>query len=298
MSTFHEEESKIESLLKEAPLSMEAPTELKNRLRTMASTTTVRRPSLWPTRLAIAGVGLASIAIVALAFKSTTNTITAQAKTFALMVDATSQIKAFQFSITSKEGGKEHKFIMAGQDGRFGMRADDGALMQFEGAKMTIYDPRKNEVLKMDLGGFADPKEIAHEMNQALSEGMQEVDLRGKLEEYERQYGKDNIKIGPIVHHFGESTYDVDLQKTGEPEKVHMVVNADTDLPERIEVTKRQGDGSWQKDMIMELKFGSSVDIDLANPKFPANAKVVEMDLSKMIQGGLKGLPFDDKKDK
>ena len=112
------------------------------------------------------------------------------------------------------------------------------------------------------------------------------------LQDYEKQYGKENIHVGPITHRFGKSTYQVDLAKPSEPERVHITVDADTDLPQEIQVEKRSADGNWNADAEISMSFGGpAVNMDTA--KFPANAKRVEMDFSKMMQDGMKNFdPF------
>jgi hypothetical protein len=37
-------------------------------------------------------------------------------------------------------------------------------------------------------------------------------------------------------------------------------VNADTDLPEKIEISKVQPDGSVQQEMVIQIRFGGELD--------------------------------------
>lgn len=282
MSTFeNNEDLEVQSLMNHAPTTQEAPAELKEKIRAMAANTRVRRPSVWPARLAMAGAGAIAIAAFVLSMSPTT----AVAKSFDLVLKAVDKSNAMEFSVSDKDG---KKFVMAMVDGRFGMRTDEGTVMQFDSKGLQIYDKAKNTVTEIGMGGFVDPKEIANEVNKGLSDGLKAMDIKKMLADFEAQYGKGNIQISPIVHRFGKSTYEVSMQKPGDPENVHMTVNADTDLPERIEIDK--GDKS-SDDTVIELKFGNDVDVDLANPTFPANAKHIDLNIGNLIDKGMKNLP-------
>ncbi|HWA82442.1 MAG TPA: hypothetical protein VG820_03350 [Fimbriimonadaceae bacterium] len=281
MSTFDHDDLEMQDLMSNATTTQEAPAELKERIRAMAAKTVVRHPSVWPARLAMVGAGALAIG----AFAIFMTPAKASAKSFALVMNAIDKTNAMELSVNSSDG---HRFIIAVVDGKFGMRTEEGAIMQFDSKGLQIYDPKDKTVTELEIGGFVDPKEIAKEVGKGLSEGLKEMDIKKMLADFEAKYGKGNIQISPIVHRFGKSTYDVTMQKPGDPEMVQMTINADTDLPERIEVHKGQDE---DKDAVIELKFGNDVDVDLANPTFPVNAKHVNLNIGNLIEKGLKNLP-------
>lgn len=280
------EDMEIQHLMEQVPMSEEASPELKRRLRNLAGMTRPRRNLSWMPKLAAAGAAAAGV--VAVIMLTVTPT---RANAFDRILQATQKANTFEFSVVSNEGGESRRFVIAAEDGRVGMRSDEGDLLQFDSGKMQTYDPKENVVTILDFGGVVDPKAITEAVNHGLQEGMQSMNLRQKLEEFKSQFGEQNIHIGPIQQKFGRSFYEVEMQKPGEHERVHMTVNAENDLPESIRVDKLGENGTWDHEMHMEMKFGGGVDIDLAHPKFPADAKRVELDLSKMIKGmDLKGL--------
>ncbi|MFI5385101.1 MAG: outer membrane lipoprotein carrier protein LolA [Fimbriimonadales bacterium] len=281
MSTFHEEDNEFQALMDHAPTSREAPSELKGRLRMMAAGSGARRPSVWASRLALAGVGAVAIAAFVISMAPS------KAWSFQTIVNAVNHANSFQFSVSSNGGDGNQGVLIGIDDGKVRLKAGDGTMMQIDGAKFEIYNAKENSVLEMSLGGFVDPKMIAEKMHEGLQQGLKEMDINKMLNDFEREYGKDNIQKGPIMHRFGKSTYTVDLQKPGDSEHVHMVVSADNDLPERIEIT---GGRNQSEDAVIEFKFGVALDPELANFQIPANAKRVNLDLGNMIQNGIKGM--------
>lgn len=284
MSTFENEEREIEVLMKEASNNQEIPGHLKSKLQSQAASVG-KRHSVWPSRLAMAGVA----AVALLAFGLSMAPKQAEAKTFQHVLNATQELDTFQIVLQTHEGGKPQEFTMAIDEQHFTMLAGDGVIIQFDHTAMKIYDPKKNEVMEMSFGGLVDPKVIAAEMKQGIREGLQEADLKQALKEYEQEFGKENIKIGPIVHRNGRSFYDVRLEKAGEDERVFMTVDADTDLPHKIEVEKNVG-GKWELNATMEMRFGEAIDPKLRNVRIPSNAKKVGLDFGKMMQGDTKDI--------
>lgn len=286
MSTFHEEDSEVQKLMEQAPSSQEAPQELRAKLRMMASQTGVRRPSRWPAL--VATVGVAAVAVVATVVSMSPS----RAWSFQRIVNAVDHANSFQFSVTSP--GKDPKLAVqiAVDNGRFIIHTGNGGLVRLAGEKMEIYDPKENTVTELSMGGLIDPKQIASQVDQGLKEGMKQMDIRKMLDEFEAKYGKENIQVSPIYQRFGKSTYEVTLQKPGESEHVHMVVNADNDLPEHIEIFGTEGS---PENVQIDLRFGGELDTSVASAEIPANAKHVDLDIAKMVQDGIKGKIDGDK---
>jgi hypothetical protein len=285
MSKSHDEDREIQELMRVVPMSQETPVELKSRLQTLAGMTRVRRPSVWPMRLAMAGV--AAVAVIGIGI--TMLPTTAEAKSFAKVMKAADTIDRVELTMRDSENGATHNIVIAAKDNTFVMKAD-GMQMQLDTTGMKIYDPKKNELSEMKWPVGIDPKEIAKSQG-SVGDALDDLDLKKKLAEYEQEYGKENIHVSPITHRFGKSTYEVTMQKQGDPERVHMTVDADTDLPTHIEVEKLLN-GTLTQTMVMDLKFGNEVDLD---PHFPANVKKVTIDFSNM-KLDFKGFDFTDKK--
>ncbi len=282
MSTFHEEDQEVQKLMGQAPASQDAPIELRAKLRLMAANAGTRSPSKWPARLAVAGVGVVAIVVFSLSMAPS------RAWSFQKIVDAVDHANSFQFSVVTPNQGEDQKVLIGVDNGKFILHAGD-ALMQIDGSKFEIYDPKDNSVVEMSFGNMIDPNMIADKINQGLKEGMKEMDIKKMMSEFEGKYGKDNIHVGPIIHRFGKSTYTVDMKKPDEPEQIHMIVNADTDLPQHIEISKARGEGD-NEDAVIDLQFGGALDPSLTNFHIPANAKHVDLDFGKMMQEGLSGM--------
>jgi hypothetical protein len=291
MSTFHEDDSEIRNLMEQGLRSDEVSPELKGKLRSMAAATKVRQPSVWRSRLAFGGIGAAAVIAVAMVMTMTPTT----AMGFQRVINAVKDANAFEFTVESNVGNQNHGIVIAAVDGKFGVRADDGMILQFDRGKMEVYDAKKNEVTEFSFAGVMDPTEMVSQIKEGVTAGLKDLDLRKMLTDYETQYGKENIHIGPITHKFGKSTYQVDLQKPGDPSRVSILVNAETDLPERLQVYKLGDNGDWSEQVVLQMRYGGDVDVNLVNSAtFPANAKHVQLDFGKMIGDGIDG-KFDSK---
>jgi hypothetical protein len=281
MSKFNEEDSEVQNLMEHAPMGS-TPAELKANLRLMA-TAPRRAPSVWPARLAMAGIAV----IAATAIVISMVPAQASARTFQRVVSAVDDTRNFSFTMKVNDGGKTGNFVMSGTESSFNLHVADGTIMEMNSGRMRIYDAKKNEVTVLDMSGMVDLKDIAKEMGKELNKGIDEMDIKKMLKEYEAEYGKENIRISPLTQRFGKTMYDVDLQKPGEPERVHISVNADTDLPEQIQVEKNR-EGGWSEELSMELRFGSEARTQSDAAKIPADAKVIELNIGKMMEKGFK----------
>jgi hypothetical protein len=282
MSTFDNQYPEIRNVMNHTPMGEAASDELKRKLRLLATQTPARRVSPWPSRLMVAGAAAAGIGVVALTM------MPSKASAYERMMNAAAHENTFRFSITSSELGANKHVEIAGSDGNFIVKTDDGGVVHLSSqGKMEIYDPGNNTVLVLSTGGMIDGKQLAGQIEKGLSEGLKEMDVQKMLKDYEQKFGKENIHVGPITHRFGESTYQIDLANPKESSQVHITVNADNDLPKQIQMDKRQEDGSWSPNTRIEMSFGDP-GVVVSAPQFPANAKRVEMDFQKIIDEGSK----------
>ena len=72
-----------------------------------------------------------------------------------------------------------------------------------------------------------------------------------------------------------------------EPSQVRMLVDADTDLPQTIDVTEKDGTGKVKESSVIRMRFGGQLGSSVALPKIPKNAKVTTLDLSTMVSGAM-----------
>lgn len=273
----------IQTLL--VPPPMDGPSEaLVRRLRVLAHETPQRAP-WWRSPLAapLSFVGTAAL-VVAL---TTMMPAKASAKGLDLLIQAADRINAFQFSIKADEGGKRETFSIAGSDGHVFMRTGEGGIMRFDPGSMEIYDKDENKIMRFKFAGVKGADEMAKQMRTGLAEGMKEFDLKKMLREYREKYGRGDVAISPVRDEDGHKVYDVTLSSAQEPERVEMTVDAATDLPEQIVVESNE---THKNLMTMEMRFGNRVDPHLLSAPFPANAKVEELDLGKMMEEGMKGM--------
>ena len=152
MSKSHDEDRDIQELMRVAPMSEETPVELKSRLHRLAGMTRVRRPSVWPMRLAMAGV--AAIAVIGIGI--TMLPTRAEAKSFAKVREAADEINRVQLTIQDAENGEKHDCVLAATNDAFLLRTDD-MVMQLTTQSMNIYDAKKNELAEMKWPGGVDP---------------------------------------------------------------------------------------------------------------------------------------------
>lgn len=264
-----------------ANLSMTEPTDdLTRKLRVMAKE--AHKPKkAWLTRgIALAGTAAAACAVIVLSMTP----VKASAHSFEMLVSAAQQIHSFQLSVASAEDGQNKPFTIAGVDGRFVMRADDGLIMQFDNGSLQFYDAKENTVTKFSLGPVVDTKQIAEQAKKGMGDALKSVDLKKMLKEYEDKYGKDHIKISPVQN----GSYFVDMEAPNDPEKIHMTVEAATDLPTQVLVQKKSATGAWAESVRIDMKYGAKVDPQFLKANFPANAKRVNLDLGNMIGDAMK----------
>lgn len=293
----NQEDREIQELMKEAPLSHETPSRLKYKLQAAAVGPRVRHTSPWHSRFAVAGI--AAIVLLAVGVGTGiglygTPTLTAQAKTFQKVVNAMNNLDAFQLVVRAKDANNGDEVNIAYTDGKFNLSTREGTVMRIEGTTMEVFDPKKNEIVEMNLGGVVDPKMIAGQIQESMRKGIEEFDIKKMLEDMEKEYGKENVHVGPIQHKSGRSTYDIKLEKPNGPERIFMTVDADNDIPVRISVERLQN-GSYTAVSDIELRFGNDIDPNLVITEFPANAKRTKIDLGKMIEQGMQGMDGDMK---
>lgn len=274
-----------------ANLHSEEPSEeVMRRLRTSAREAKPARLPRWQIRTTVA----AGLGAIALAVGLTMLPAKASARTYERLLKAAEQVHSFLFTVDSDENGKKESVRIAGLDGKVAIKSDDGALVQIGDGMVKVYDPEEKTITRIKMGNFLPVEEMMKGIQEGISEGLKGANLPAMLKEFEQKYGKNHIHISGVQNVDGKNIYTVELQAPDEPERVHMDVDADSDLPLFIQVEK-QVDGTWKKESTIRMNFGSQVDPSMLDVEFPAGAKVKDIDIDQMMKDGFKGFDGDEK---
>ena len=284
MNETREQDQDIQEALRMSLINEEPSEALLRELRVLASKVAPSKRPWWKPSLAIGGTIAAACGIFALILTPT------RAKAYDSIIAAASQQNTFQLAVDSTEDGIVKRVNIMGVDGKFTIRGDDGGLVQFDKGTMRVYDAKENTITQIKMGGIVDPQMIGKAVQSGISEGLKQMDLKKTLREYEEKYGKDHIKISTVTREDGRDIYHVTMDSPKESERVKMLVDANTDLPERIDVEGKDSDGSVKHDSTIRLQFGAQIDPKLMAPDFPKNAKVIDIDLGALMGGALQGV--------
>ena len=288
MNEMKDQDLDIQEAMKMSAITEEPSEQLLRELRVMASKVTPAKRPWWQPGLAIAGAAAVTVGVVTL----TMTPSKATAHTFDSLMAAAAQVNAFRFTVNSHENGHETKVAIQGSDGRFSIKTDEGAQMEFNKGLMRIYDPHENTLTELNVGSVVDPEMIANEVQAGIAEGMKELDLKKKLAEYQQKYGKDHIQISPVTSENGHQVYHVTMEAPDEPSVVKMLVDANTDLPEKIQVN---GKNKSDNDSVVEMQFGVPARGENIPMQFPKNAKKVTIDIGAMLGEAMKQMGGDPK---
>jgi hypothetical protein len=283
---FEESDAEIKAQLSALTEGEEPSDALMRKLRFAAKVAKPVRTPWWQSRMSFAVAGLAVAVVTGVALLPAQ----ASAKTYAKVVEAVNRTNAFQISIQSPEKGDQDGLTIAGEDGRFCMRTNDGSLMEFANGAMSVYDQKEKTLTRLKFGKSIPMEELGQQIHSGFSEGFKQMDLKKMLREYGEKYGRDSIQITPERWQDGRRVYFVTLASKQEKDRVHLTVDAATDLPRRMEVEGRDDNGNWHRATLMEMRFGNEVDPSLLRANFPKDAKVEEIDLGGLIEGAMKGL--------
>lgn len=284
----HDEEGEIREMLQKSVGTDEPPIELQRKLQLMAREASKPKRRWWTSRRTVLAFTAAGVAMV---LTLTMMPSQAAAKTYGNLVAAAQRVKAFQFSIDSMEGGKREKFTITGADGKFAMRSgSEGLIMQFDNQSFSLYDADSNVVTRFKLGSLMDAKTIAQQMQKGVEMGLNYVDLKKILRDFEGKYGKDEIRISRVRTENGRDVYDALMESPKDPERVRIYVDAATDLPFQIISERRVGNGAWNVVSKIEMRYDKEVDPKALLSEIPANAKTMEVDLDGLVKDATKSV--------
>jgi len=276
------DDSDLQALLENLPMSKHTPESLKSKLVDLASSPEPRHRAVRRPVFAFAFAGALAVAAVAAVLMSMPTT--ASAKTWAGIRKAVQGVTTMQMLIKDWDSPKGETTRIAFAPGTVLVQPDSGEIVFLSGNKVQIYEPGEKVVREFPM-----PVEMPNVKDIVLKE----LAMTKILAEMERENGKENIKIGPMRTWQGRRVYDATFLKPAkpgqqdEPEKGTIIVDAETDLPIFIE-TFKQVNGAWKKNSEITAHYNGAVDAKSLQPQWPAGVKFEKFDISKEIAEGMR----------
>lgn len=269
-----DDEVLIKRAMEELPMSIEMPQELKSKITDTAleagrKTRTARRP------LMVAGLtaGLAVLAMGAYLMAPKP----AMAKSWALVRQAVDHVNSFQMIV--RGGAKNDNVTIAAAGGKFRVDSGEGEIVYIDGESIQVYDKSENKITRIKLGGLAS---LGQMLPDIMGEAMSHLSLKDEIAKYEKEYGKENIRVSQPYNRDGRQVYDVEMRDPKEGGSAFLTIDAQTDLPISIRANDpKDKDGNVE----ITLRYNDRIDIQ---PNFPAGVKYEDIDL-----GNLKGMGID-----
>ena len=276
------EDGDLQALMENLPMSKSTPENLKAKLYDMAASPAPRRRAVRRPALAFAfGGALVAVAVAVMI------SLPATAKSWSLIKQAVQRVETMEMQIRELDGTSGTTRI-GFAPGTILVQPDSGEIVYISQGTVQIYDKSENVVREF-------PMPMAEMIPDIKNEVLREISMSKMLQEYEQEYGRQNMKIGPFRNLDGRRVYDVALNNPKESEHAVLVVDADTDLPVLIEAYK-----AGRKTTEIRARYNGAVPADSLKPKFPAGAKFEKFDISKLMEEGKKGgspPPFDNDND-
>ncbi len=267
----------IQALLENLPMSKESPESLRHKLSNIASSPLPRHRAVRRPVYAVAFAGVLTVAAVAM-FMS----LPATAKSWTLVKQAVQGVKTMKLEIRDLESNPPTSTRVAFGPGVILVQPDGGEIVYVANGTVQIYEPGENVVREFPMPAGMLP-DIAKEV-------VGEISMSKILAEHEREFGKENIKIGPFRMEGGRRVYDVVFTKPESDshgdgdDRVNVVADAETDLPISIE-TFRLVNGQLKRSNQIVARYNDAVTADNLKPAFPAGAKFEKFDISKFMDG-------------
>ena len=276
------EDGDLQALMENLPMSKFTPEDLKEKLYDIAASPAPRRRAVRRPALAFAfGGALVAVAVAVMV------SLPATAKSWSLIKQAVQRVETMEMLIREMDGTSGTTRI-GFAPGTILVQPEDGEIVYVSRGIVQIYDKSENVVRE-----FSGP--MLDMIPDVKDEVLGAISMSKMLQDYEKEYGRQSIKIGPFRMLDGRRVYDVALNNPKENENALLVVDADTDLPVLIEGFK-----AGKKTTDIRARYNGAVPAESLKPKFPAGARFEKFDISKMIEEGKKGgtpPPFDNDDD-
>lgn len=279
------DEAAIQALMETLPMTPNTPENLKSKLIEIAASPSPRHRSVRRPVFAFAFAGALTVAAVAM-FLS----IPATAKSWALVKKAVQGVSSMQLEIRDLADSKQKATKVAFAPNVVLVEPGDGEIVYIANGVVQIYEPRENVVREFPMPEGMLPN-VAKEV-------MGEITLSKILAEHEKEFGRENIKVGPVRSWQGRRVFDVVFTKPAEAkdddgdDRVNIVADEATDLPLLIETFKLRN-GRLEKKSEIVARYNERLDSRSLKPKFPPNAKFEKFDISKIVDGKAEPPSFD-----
>lgn len=273
----------IQALLENLPMSERTPESLRTKLADLAASPQPRHRAVRRPVVAMAFAGALTVAAVAV-FLS----IPATAKSWSLVKQAVQRVKTMQMEIRELDRAKPEWTRVAFGDRLVLVESPEGTIVYVSNGTVQIYEPKENVVREFPM-----PEGI---MPEIMGQVVGEISMTKILAEHEREFGKENIKIGPSRMWQGRRVFDVTFTKpegaasNDGDDRVNIVADEATDLPILIEVFKKEN-GNLKKTNEIVARYNDAVTPENLRPNFPPGVKFEKFDISKIMDG--KGEPPD-----
>lgn len=264
------DDRELQGLMENLPMSKFTPEELKEKLYDMAASPAPQRRAVRRPAIAFAfGGALVAVAVAVMV------SMPATAKSWDGIKKAVQAVTRMEMSIRDYEG-KGNTRIAFGE-GTILVQPDDGQIVYVSKEKVQIYEKSENVVREFPMPLIEMIPDISREV-------LGEMSMSKMLQEYEKEYGQENIKLGAFRQLNGRRVYDAVLSDPKNNERALLTIDAETDLPVYIESYK-----AGKKTSEIVARYNGAVSPDALTPKFPAGARFEKFDISKMIEEGKKG---------
>jgi hypothetical protein len=269
----------MKDLFDKQPLSNEAPQGLRNKVEFAARQKPGRQWFGTRTRWAVAGTAVAAAAIGVVMFMTPAS---AEAKTWDMVTAAYEQVRGVLIQMEFTGQGDQGSLTIAGKGNDWRMTMDglaDGkderVDVSYSGGELTIWDGG-DTALVMSLGfniPFS-PEDVMKGMTEQLSASK-------IFKEHADEIGRDNIRIEQPEWVGNRHVYNVYINEKDGNGQVHILIDADTDLPVSMDISGPNGE-----EMRMSFQFDGDFDSSLLRPIIPSGVKIERTDMSKMMGGG------------
>ncbi len=274
----------MKEIFENQPLSSEAPQGLRNKVE-YAARQTVRKPWIGLSTRWIA-VGAAAAAVGFFAF-TTLLPAKAEAKTWDKVASAYENVKGMLIRLNFAGGDDQGDILLAykGKEWRVSIQGGGEGNMDvsYSNGELTLWDGGKTaQLINIGMELPFSPEDIVKQISD-------EVSVSKLLEKGADEIGRENIVVEQPVLVDGRRVYNVFIDGVHGDGRVHIVVDAETDLPISISAQSQRGEI-----FEMSFEFNSDFDDSLLRPVLPTGVTFQHLDIGDMSKMGEKfGHDFD-----
>ena len=257
----------LRSLMESLPMSPNTPENLRSKLIDLAASPAARHRAVRRPLFVLATGAVTVMVAVALV-----TSLPATAKSWEGIKKAAQAIRSMDLTVTDSETGVIRTRAHVDSE-VISVQLREGDALYVNDHMLRTFDKSANLVFDV-----------------TLSKNGKQVDLRGMvlkelsmaniLNQYEAEYGRENIMVGEVRESKGSKVYDVVLRDGKTPAYGNLVVDAATDLPISIQVFVPR-DGKITKVMEMSTRFNQVLKVV---PPFPKGAKHESIEIGKFIE--------------